>query len=118
MSQKFSTQLLDKATADLRRRREQQRLDRLSAAFAALERLSARISFREAYIFGSLTKPHQFRTGSDTDIGFIGLEDKEFFPALAFLLHELGTEVDILQLEGHRLREKVISEGIYWKRQD
>lgn len=33
-----------------------------------------------------------------------------------FLSRELGTEVDVVQLEGHPLREKTLQEGIRWKR--
>jgi len=37
---------------------------------------------------------------------------------MAFLSRELGTEVDVQQLEGHRLREKSLKEGIRWKRSE
>jgi len=115
---KFSTHLLDKVIASSRQRREQERLEKLSAVFAALEKLAAETPFQEAYIFGSLTKPYQFSSNSDIDIGFIGLREEDFLPAMAFLSMELGVEVDIVQLEGHRLREKVITEGVGWKKQD
>jgi hypothetical protein len=39
-----------------------------------------------------------------------GLRDKDLFPTLAYLSHELGREVDIIQLEGHLLAEKVVRE--------
>lgn len=118
MSQKFSTHLVDKVIAESQERREQQRVEKLAVLLTALNQLSTRMPFQEAYIFGSLTKPYQFSVDSDIDIGFVGLRDEDFFRAMAFLSHELGTEVDILQLEGHRLRQKVIKGGIHWKRED
>lgn len=118
MPHKFSTYLLDKVIAISQEKREQQRAERLAALLTALEQLSKLIPFEEAYVFGSLTKPYRFSPNSDIDIGFIGLRDVDFFPAMAFLSRELGRDVDFLQLEGHRLKEKVISEGIRWKRKD
>ena len=47
-----------------------------------------------------------------------GLSDKDLFPTLAYLSHELGSEVDIIQLEGHLLAEKVVRERINWNRQN
>ncbi|SFM80829.1 nucleotidyltransferase family protein [Thermodesulforhabdus norvegica] len=115
---RFSPYLLDRALARAREEREQRRKGRLTAVFQALERLSRLIPFEEAYIFGSLTKPYRYFADSDVDIAFIGLRDEDFFRAMAFLSRELGTEVDILQLEGHPLRDKVVKEGIRWKRSD
>lgn len=47
-----------------------------------------------------------------------GLRDKDLFPTLAYLSHELGSEVDIIQLEGHLLAEKVVRDRINWNSQD
>ena len=46
------------------------------------------------------------------------LRNKDLFPTLAYLPHELGSEVDIIQLEGHLLAEKVVRERINLNRQD
>ena len=113
---RFSTHLLDRALAKERLKREERRRERLTDVFRALDELSSRISFEEAYIFGSLVKPYRYFDNSDVDIAFVGLKDEDFFQAMAFLSRELGTEVDILQLEGHPLWEKILREGIRWKR--
>ena len=112
----FSTHLLDRALAKERERRERRRKELLELAFRALEELSQKVPFEEAYIFGSLAKPYRYLEGSDVDIAFVGLKDEDFFRAMAFLSRKLGTDVDVLQLEGHRLQEKVLKEGIRWKR--
>lgn len=118
MPQKFSTHLLDRAIARSQEERERQRLDKLAATFKALNQLATQVSFHECYLFGSLIKPDKFRPGSDIDIGFMGLKDEDFFSAMSFLSRELGVEVDVFQLEQHRLKDKVTSEGMKWNRKD
>lgn len=72
------------------------------------------IPFQEAYIFGSLVKPGRFFVDSDIDIAFYGLQDKNFIKAISFLSGHLGRDVDVVQLEGYRLEEKIKKEGIKW----
>lgn len=67
-------------------------------------------------VFGSLAKPYRFFGDSDVDIAFLGLNGGDFFHVIAFLSRELGAEVDILQLEGNPLRERIVQEGVKWKR--
>jgi len=113
---RFSTHLLDRALVKEREGREQERQKQVAAVFNALGVLSHRISFDQAYIFGSLAKPYRFLKDSDLDIAFVGLKDEDFFQAIASLSRELDREVDVLQLEGHPLRDKVMREGIKWKK--
>lgn len=112
----FSTHILDKAIAKRKERAEQIRKERLSLVLKALEELFKQIPFEEAYIFGSLAKPYRYHEGSDVDVGFLGLKDEDFFRAMAFLSRWLGTEVDVVQLEHHLLREIIFQEGIRWRR--
>jgi len=116
MMVRFPTRLLDQAIAKERERREQRRQARLGAVFRALEELSRQVPFQEAYIFGSLAKPYRYFDESDIDVAFVGLRDEDFFRAIAFLSRELEADVDVLQLEGHPLREKIVKEGIRWTR--
>lgn len=118
MSPKVSTYLLDKAIERGKKEREELRLHLIDNAFNALYKLSLTVPFIEAYLFGSIAKPYGFVRGSDIDIGFIGLKDEYFFKTMSFLSRELGVDVDIIQLEGHRLEEKVKREGIKWTRKD
>ena len=80
----------------------------------ALNELRKHILFDEAYIFGSILSP-SFSEDSDIDIAFTGLRDEDFFKAMAFLSAFLEREVDIVQLEDHRLKDTIIKNGIKWK---
>jgi predicted nucleotidyltransferase len=115
-TERFSTHLLDRALVREREGREQQRHKQIAAVLKALDALSHRISFEQAYIFGSLAKPYRYFEDSDVDIAFVGLKDQDFFQTIAFLSGELDREVDVLQLEDHPLRDKVMREGIKWKK--
>jgi uncharacterized protein len=116
MSPRFSTSILDRALEAQQKKREAERLEQLERAKAALEKLSKEVEFKEAYIFGSVTQPRRFLKNSDIDIGFIGLKDRHFFRAMAILSGVLGREVDVIQLEGHRMEARVKKEGILWKK--
>lgn len=115
---RFSTALIDETIDRKRKEREVKRLQLIERLSGTLKRLSKRVSFDEAYIFGSVIKPHRFAELSDIDIGFIGLKDEAFFKTISFISDEIGLEVDVIQLEGHRLAEKVKREGMRWTQKD
>lgn len=106
------TALLDKYRSKKKQRTELLRAEMLSKIKAALSALSEEISFEAAYVFGSILRS-SFSEDSDIDIAFTGLADKDFFKAMAFLSSILERDVDVIQLEGHRLREKVLKEGLF-----
>lgn len=112
------TYLLDKVLQRKSIERERLRLASIEKAKKILKEMSKSIAFEKVYLFGTITKPYRFSEESDIDIAFVGLKDEDFFSALAYLSRNLGRDVDILQLEKHRLREKIIKEGIVWTRQD
>jgi len=112
-----SRNLVESAIEKKKREQELRRVCLLTAAALALDKLALIISFDKAYIFGSVAKPYCFNELSDLDIGFYGLKDQDFFVAMAFLSRETGLDnVDILQLEEHRLANKILKEGIPWKK--
>jgi predicted nucleotidyltransferase len=116
MKTHFSTHLIDSALKKKKQQREEVRLKFIARVMDVLDELSQKVFFKEAYIFGSLIKREKFSGASDIDVGFIGLKDKDFFQALAFLSRELACDVDIMQLEGHKYKEKILREGIRWKK--
>jgi predicted nucleotidyltransferase len=116
MEPKFSTHLLDEVSHRKREELEAERLKIVQEIFTALETLSEQVSFQEAYLFGSVIRPYAFSKHSDLDIGFVGLSDADFFRAAAFLSRETGREIDLLQLEHHRLGQKIKNEGLSWKK--
>lgn len=113
---KMDTYILDEVLAEKREKREKIRRQQVKKVFAALDKLAGVVDFQEAYIFGSLARPYAFNPESDVDIGFSGLKDEDFFKTIAFLSNVLGREVDVIQLEGHRLKNKILREGIRWRK--
>lgn len=109
-----TTFLLDKILREKKEKRETARIEILEKVKGALYELSKTISFDKAYIFGSLIKSGHFFENSDIDIGFICLKDEDFFKASAFLSRSLKRNVDIIQLERHRLKTKIMREGFLW----
>lgn len=114
--QKFSTWLVDAAIQKERTLNEKRRKEMLERISKVLGKLSRSINFDEAYIFGSVTKKDRFRKNSDVDIGFVGLSGDDVIRAIALLSQWLGIDVDVIQMEGHRLVGN-IQGGIKWKKE-
>jgi predicted nucleotidyltransferase len=114
MATKFATPLLDAALDRDEQKREDVRKLLIEKAFGVLAELNKMVPFKEAYLFGSIAKPYGFRDRSDIDVAFAGLEDAGFFKVMSFLSSELGRDVDVVQLEGHRLSDKIRRKGIRW----
>ena len=114
----FSTALLDEAIEKKKKAQEVNRLQMLEKAGRALDSLSREIPFEEAFLFGSVTEPFGFSERSDVDVAFVGLHDGHFIRAMSFLSAELRVDVDIVQLETHRLGEKIKREGARWKKKE
>lgn len=113
---KFSTHLLDSALTEKRKRNEKRRRDILDTIFSTLNSLSKDVRFDRAFIFGSVTRTGRFNSFSDIDIGFLGLHDKDVIKSATFISRKVGLNCDVLQLEGHRLAEKIMTEGIKWEK--
>ena len=107
--------LIDERLKKEREGIEKSREELLKAARQALSELSKIVSFKDAYIFGSITNSKIFSGYSDVDIAFYGLKEWDFFKAIAFLSRYLHRNVDIIQLEGHRLEKEIKNKGIKWK---
>lgn len=105
------TAILNEHREKRRRQAEDLRIQMLARVRTAVSELSKAVYFEDAYVFGSILRP-SFSDDSDIDIAFTALKDKDFFKTMAFLSDRLGRDVDIVQLEGHRLREQIIKEGI------
>lgn len=115
---RFPTNILYAAIERQQKEQEAFRVQIIDKLFSILDTLVHELPFEEAYLFGSVTKPHRFSIGSDIDIGFVGLKNEYFFKAMSFISREIGIDVDVVQLEGHRLAEKIKREGIKWTRKD
>ena len=110
------TKLLDAYLQAIEEKKEAQRLRLLSKTRAALDTLCGQLPFTRAYIFGSVLKKKRFYYDSDIDIAVEGLKDEDFFRFMARASDLIGREVDVVGLEKHRLREKIMREGLLWKK--
>ncbi len=111
------SKLLNKYLKKIEQEKEKKRLELLQKAKEALNKLSDEISFEKAYIFGSILKNKKFYYDSDIDIAVCGLEDKDFFYFMSRASDILGRDVDIVQIETHRLKDKIIKGGLVWKKE-
>ncbi|MEW6618218.1 MAG: nucleotidyltransferase domain-containing protein [bacterium] len=93
------------------------RKELLEKTFRVVEELSGIVSFEEAYIFGSLTKPYRFGEFSDIDIALKGFDKDKLTLATSFLSRNLERDVNVVPLEEIHFAERIImGGGIKWKR--
>jgi hypothetical protein len=116
MIKPFKTTLLDRRLREKRRENEKLRQQTLRRVFNMLPRLAVRYGFNRAYVFGSLVKRGRFRENSDVDIAVEGLNNENYFKLMADLSDQIGREVDVVQLEKHRLREQIKESGRQWNK--
>lgn len=112
------TYLLEETVSAKKEKREKLRVAQIKKVLIVLDKLAEQVNFKKAYLFGSLVKPYAFYPDSDIDIGFTGLRDADFFKTIAFLSSELDRDVDVIQMEEHRLKNKIVREGIKWIKQN
>lgn len=109
--------LLNEYLENIERKKEKKRLELLQRTKDVLNVLSEEIPFEKAYIFGSVLKKKRFYYDSDIDIAVFGLRDEDYFHFMSRVEDLLGRDVDIVQLEKHPLKDKIVKEGLLWKKQ-
>lgn len=114
MIKPFKTTLLDRRLREKQRANEKLRQETLQRVLKLLPQLAARYGFQHAYVFGSVTHKGRFRPQSDLDIAIEGLDDQHYFKFMADLYNRLEREVDVIQLERHRLQEQIKETGFEW----
>lgn len=97
--------------------REKARLIIIKQLGEALEKLAEEVSFAEAYIFGSVIKPYRFGDASDLDIAFKDLDRDRLFSVISFLSDYLQRNVNAVHLEDIHFQEKIVKDGIRWKKE-
>lgn len=107
----MKTDILDEHIRKKRLEAARQKEKTIKELKRAIRKLSAEIPFKRAFLFGSLLST-RFKEDSDIDIAFEGLNDKDFFRAMARLSDLLGRDVDIVSLEESRFREKILNSGL------
>jgi len=116
MIKPFKTTLLDLRLRQKQRENEKLRQQTLQRVLELLPQLAATYGFHRAYVFGSVIKKGRFRRYSDIDIAIEGLDDQQYFKFMADLYDRLEREVDVIQLEKHRLQEQIKETGIEWSK--
>ena len=112
----FDTSLRDKAVRKAAERREQSRLQVIRATESALSELAAGAGIREAYLFGSVTRPYGFRDESDVDMA-VASTVRVSVALAAKLSRRIGREVHIVELDGSLVAERAKREGVLWTTQ-
>lgn len=99
-----------------RREREERREMMLRRLWQALSAFESIYGWKEAFAFGSITRPGAFTRRSDVDVAVSGMASDLLYRAVGELSGFLGVAVDLVRLEECRFAEKVRCEGIPWKR--
>ncbi len=95
---------------------ERRRLSVLRQVLHALDTLSEKYAWEEAYLFGSLTRPGCFGPESDVDIAIAGLNKFDHYALVGDISNLLDRAVDVVRLEECPFAAKIAREGISWKR--
>ncbi len=118
MRRTFNTEVLEQCLQRERIENEKKREQTLAQVMSLLSKLAREYSLREAYVFGSLAKPGRFRNHSDVDLAVLGLKKENYFAFMAALRNNLEREVDVVELDHHPWREKILETGIKWKKRN
>lgn len=86
--------------------REKKRKKTLTDVLDSLKSYFSSKKVTKVYLLGSVLKKGAFYDFSDIDIAVEGLAE-DYFQTLSELEALLDKEVDLVELEGHRLREEV-----------
>jgi uncharacterized protein len=116
MIKPFKTTLLDQRLRQKQRENEKLRQQTLRRVLDLLPQLATEYRFNHAYVFGSVTKKGRFSPYSDIDIAIEGLDNQQYFKFMADRSGRLEREVDVIQLEKHRLREEIKETCIEWNK--
>jgi predicted nucleotidyltransferase len=103
-----------------RKKREKMELLRerlLQDTLGAILEFKKAADFKEAYIFGSLSKPYQFGEFSDIDIAFSGLSSDKLPLAIGFLSRKIERDVNVVVMEKVHFAKKILERGIKWRRE-
>ena len=73
---------------------------------------------KDAYVFGSILKNGRFHARSDIDVAVEGLSNADYFRFWAELSDRLGRDVNVVQVEKHRLGERVLKGALEWTREN
>ena len=110
----FDTSLLDRLLAQRCTSLEHQRQAVLAQVLQWLEDFGSSYGIHQAYLFGSMIRPGEFKETSDVDIAVEEMNPEEFFSAISFLSTATGREVDLIQLKKCHFADRIRQKGDLW----
>jgi len=96
--------------------RERIRKNKLRRTLEALKKLSNDVPFEEVYVFGSITHPGRFTEHSEIDFAFKNLPKEALLSVPGMLSDALERDVNVCRLEALPFQNKVLREGIQWRK--
>ncbi len=114
MNSQFNTYLLDEALIKRKEALEQERQKILKQVQQWLECNGNQYGIDRAYLFGSLTRPHQFKPQSDIDLAVESIAPECLFLAMTALVEATAREVDLIELSKCPFAHRIRQEGILW----
>jgi uncharacterized protein len=113
-SPSYPTPILDAAIARRQQQDEQQRQATLARVWDWLNEFGATYGIIQAYVFGSVIRPHRFTDRSDVDVAVESIHPELFFQAMAKLSEQVEREVDLVELSKCPFAQRIREQGIPW----
>lgn len=111
---KFDFSIWKRNLARKEEEREKLRCAVLARLDEALKVLSAKYSWDEIFIFGSVARKGTFHDRSDVDIGIEGLDPLQHYAFVGELSGLLERDVDVVLLEECGFAERIKEKGLKW----
>ena len=109
-------QLWYRHRAHKKQRLEKARRQLVAQVKTALDTLGRRYRWDEAYLFGSITRPHRFGPASDVDVALCGLNPLDHYAFVGDISALLNRNVDVVRLEECPFASTIVNKGVKWVR--
>ena len=115
MNQKnFDFSIWERNLARKEEKREELRHSFLLKLDKSLEALSEKYSWKEIFIFGSITRNGAFHENSDVDIGIEGLGPLRHYAFVGEISGLMERDVDVVLLEECGFADRIKEKGLKW----
>jgi uncharacterized protein len=114
MNGQFKTYFLDEAITRRRQTLEQERQTTLDQVKQWLTANGHKYGIEQAYLFGSLIRPHHFTQKSDVDVAVELIAPENLFMAMTALAEAVGRDVDLIELVKCPFAHRIRQEGVLW----
>jgi uncharacterized protein len=114
MNGQFKTYFLDEAITRRRQTLEQERQTTLEQVKQWLTANGQKYGIEQAYLFGSLIRPHHFTQQSDIDVAVELIAAQDLFMAMSDLAEAVGRDVDLIELAKCPFAHRIRQEGVLW----